>query len=297
MAASTDKAQPANPAAAFYAGNRSAQTLGAMLRALDALAPRWGTHGALRLFFTPMPWKFVWRKPLPPNWQQQAWPFENLSLTVYRRRDIEPDRPLVLLVHGWAGSGTQMLRIGDALARAGMQPVLLDFPAHGRSAGWRSTLPQFGRAIFAVAARLGPLHAVVAHSLGAVAALHSAARGLPVARLVLLAPSAPPALFLQWFAHSFGLSTSVPARMQRQIEKLEGVALAEFEPAWLGPRVSQPTLVLHDEADRIAPFAAGQRIVQSLMTARLLPLQGLGHRRILDDEVVAQHIVEHLHAA
>ncbi|TMH07977.1 MAG: lysophospholipase, partial [Betaproteobacteria bacterium] len=158
----------ANPASAFYAGSRAAQALGATLRGVDALSPAWGTRAALRLFFTPLPWKLTMRRPAVAPWSMSAWPFEGVTLASYRRADVEAGRPR----------------------------VLLDFPGHGRSGGWRSTLPQFTRAIHSATSRFGPWHGVVAHSLGAVAALHTAARGLPAKRLVLVAPSAPPALFL-----------------------------------------------------------------------------------------------------
>src|SRR3954466_11471591 len=98
---------PANPAASFYAGSRTAQALGATLRTLDAVAPGWGTRAALRLFFTPLPWKLAMRRAVPDEWQADAWPFEGVTLAVYRRRDLDPGRPVVLLVHGWAGSGLQ----------------------------------------------------------------------------------------------------------------------------------------------------------------------------------------------
>jgi pimeloyl-ACP methyl ester carboxylesterase len=58
----------------------------------------------------------------------------------------------------------------------------------------------------------------------------------------------------------------------------------------------QPCLVLHDEADRVAPFAASRRLVQALASARLETLAGLGHRRILDDGAVAARIAAHLRA-
>jgi pimeloyl-ACP methyl ester carboxylesterase len=284
----------ANPASAFYAGSRAAQALGATLRALEALAPEWAIRAALRLFFTPLPWKFAMRRAVPAPWAIQTWPFEGVTLTSYRRRGLEPDRPVVLLVHGWAGGGLQMRALGDALAEAGFDPVLLDFPAHGRSSGWRSTLPQFTRALHAAHARLGPLHAVVAHSLGALAALHTAARGLAVGRLVLLAPSAPPALFLRWFAGSFGLGDTVPQRMRERIEQREGIPLQHFEPDWLGARVTQPTLVVHDEGDRVAPFAAGQRITKAMADAHLHPTTGLSHTRVLGDPGVAMAVLRHL---
>ena len=284
----------ANPAAAFYAGSRPAWWLGNALRLIDRIAPRWGTRSALRLFFTPLPWKLSTRQSLPAPWRASVWPFEASTITAYRRSDVPAGRPRVLLVHGWAGSGAQMRTLGEALAASGFDPVLLDFPAHGRSGGWRTTLPQFTRAIFAVTARLGPCHAVVAHSLGALAALHTAARGLPVQRLALVAPSAPPALFLDWFAGSFGLSRSVSGRMREQIEAREAVELAEFEPEWLGARLALPCLVVHDRKDRVAPFAAGERVVAALPQAALHATDGLGHRRVLDDATVAARVVAHL---
>jgi pimeloyl-ACP methyl ester carboxylesterase len=282
-----------NPAAAFYARSRAALMLGAVLRGIDRLAPAWGTRAAFRLFCTPFPWKLARRAPVPAAWSKAVWPFEGGSLAVYRRDDVQPGRLVVLLVHGWAGSAAQLHSIADALATAGLDPVLVDFPGHGRSRGWRSTLPQFSRAIYAVASRVGPLHAVVAHSAGSLAALHTAANGLAVERLVLIAPAAPPATFLGGFAGSLRLAASLPERMREHIERVEGVPLTEFEPEWLGPRVRQPTLVVHDEQDRVAPFAAGRRLADALPAGRLHATQGSTHRRIMSDASVAAEVVRH----
>jgi pimeloyl-ACP methyl ester carboxylesterase len=283
-----------NPVAAFYASSPVARALGATLRWSDRLAPAWTTRGALRLFFTPLPWKLASRRLLPAPWRVTRWPFEGVKLAAHRRTDVSPGRPLVLLVHGWAGSAAQMRHLADALVAEGFDPVLLDFPAHGHSGGWRTTLPQFARAIFAAASRLGPLHAVVAHSLGALAALHASAGGLPVQRLALIAPSAPPAQFMAWFAESFGLPVHIGERMRTHIERREGVPLAEYEGGWLGPRLQQPTLLLHDEADRVAPFAASRRLAKAIPSLRLQACEGLGHRRILNDEGVAAAVAVHL---
>ena len=291
------RANAANPAAAFYGKALIPRIMGASLRAVDRIAPRIGTQGALELFFTPMPWKLSIRGVVPSRWKTESSQFENGALVTYRRRGIGTGKAKVLLVHGWAGSGAQMLRLGDALADAGYDPVLLDFPAHGRSDGWQSTLPQFQRAIYSVASRIGPLYAVVAHSLGATAAMHATARGLPVERLVLVAPSAPPMMFLRWFAGAFGLRDSVADRMRDRIESREGVAIAEFEPEWLGPRIRQSVLVIHDESDRVAPLAASQRALRRMSNARLHITKGLGHRRVLDDRDVASEVVAHLAAA
>ena len=286
-----------NPATAFYAASRSARWIGAALRGTQSIAPGLGMRLALRLFFTPLPLKLTARRrAVPAGWQLSHWPFEQGTVAVYRRADQPAGLPTVLLVHGWAGDALQMRPLGDALAAAGFAPVLLDFPAHGRSAAWRSTLPQFVRALWAASARLGPLHAVVAHSLGALAAGHAAASGLPVKRLALIAPSPPPGLFLHWFSGSFGLGAGLAERMGTAIERREGVPLQQFEPAWLGERLAQPTLLLHDEGDRVAPLAGSQALQQALPDARLATTSGLGHRRVLSDEEGIRLVVEHVRA-
>jgi pimeloyl-ACP methyl ester carboxylesterase len=285
----------AQPVAAFYAGSRAVRWLGRGLRAAHRVSPGFGLRLALRLFFTPLPSKLAARaRPVPAAWQARRWPFEGGEIAAWRRADLAPGRPAVLLVHGWAGDAMQLRRLGDRLAEAGYDPLLLDFPGHGRSDGWRSTLPQFVRALFAAQARTGPLHAVVAHSLGALASAHALARGLSAERLVLIAPPIPPAVFIQGFALSFGLGAGLAGRMHQAIQAREGVPLEQFEPAWLGARIAAPTLIVHDQDDRAAPLAAGRQLEKALPDARLQVTQGLGHRRILDDAGVADAVLAHL---
>src|SRR5437879_533607 len=104
---------PANPATAFYAGSRIARAPAATWRTTDGLRPRWGTRAGLRGFFAPLPLKIALRRPIPEGWEMTRWRFEGASLAAYRRRDAEPGRPKVLLIHGWAGHGLQMQAIGD----------------------------------------------------------------------------------------------------------------------------------------------------------------------------------------
>lgn len=283
-----------NPAAAFYA-SPAARALGAAVRAAHGLSTGAGTALAMRLFFTPQARDRRARAAaVPAPWQPRRHRFEGGTLVSWQRSDTTGRAARVLLTHGWAGDAQQMRALGDAAAAAGFDPVLLDLPAHGASDGNRATLPQWVRALFTASATLGPWHGVVAHSLGALAAMHASARGLSVQSLVLVAPSPPPALFLRWYAAGLGLNDALAERMELAIARREGVGVEQFAPDWLGPRVGQPTLILHDAEDRTAPLAAGRALAGALRAARLQVTQGLGHRRILDDGAAIEAAVQHL---
>jgi pimeloyl-ACP methyl ester carboxylesterase len=174
--------------------------------------------------------------------------------------------------------------------------VLVEMPAHGRSAGQTSTLPQFTRAMEYVSARLlqegRQLRAVVAHSLGANAAAFALARGLPAAKLVLLAPPASPRQYTHQFAQVFGLREALRARLEQRLEAREGIVLTQLEPAAVGPRIRAQTLVVHDRGDRVNCFADGLAYSQAIQNARLVATQGLGHRRILQDPAVLAEVAE-----
>jgi pimeloyl-ACP methyl ester carboxylesterase len=288
---------PVNPAAAFYA-SPGARAAAALLRLAHRVAPGLGTRLALDLFSTPLPGKGHARaRPVPSPWTARRQPFEGGWITRWQRSDVAAGAPPVLLVHGWAGDAQQWRALGDRLAAAGFDPVLVDLPAHGRSHGRRSNLPQWVRALFALTAVHGPWHAVAAHSLGALAAAHALAQGLPAGRLALVATSPPPRQFLRWFAGVLGPGEGLAQRMQARIEQLEGLPLQHFEADWLGPRLKQPTLLVHDTDDRTAPLAGAVRLGTAIGGARFQTTQGLGHRRILVDPTVLDRLMEHLTGA
>lgn len=268
------------------------------LGVLQRLWPALGVRAAYRLFGTPLPSRWLSRpRRFPAGWQHEAWPFENASLTLYRNAGTLAG-PVVLLLHGWGGHARQMLALADELSRKGMRTVLLEMPAHGRSGGRVSNLPQFARALEYAAARLLSeghcLHAVLAHSLAANASAYAASRGLPAGRLVLLAPPAFPLEYTRLFAAVFRLSEKTRAAMQRRIEAREGILMTQFEPAAVGPRITMPTLIVHDRGDSINRFSDGVVYRQSIPHARLLATDGLGHGRILADPHVLEQVASFL---
>ena len=282
----------------YYSASPLMRAMRFGLGASQRLWPALGVRAAYRVFGTPLPPKWLYRGQHPgTDWRREAWSFEDANLGIYHlaaQDSSAESAPVVLLVHGWGGHAGQMLPLAQAVAAEGLRPVLLEMPAHCRSAGTASNLPQFARAIDYVTARLGAdghvLHAAIAHSLGANALAYAAGRGLPAQRLVLLAPPASPREYTRYFAQVFGLSERTRAGMQRLIEAREGILMQQLEPAAVGPRITQPTLIVHDRDDRVNRFADAEAFRDAIAGARLFPTQGWGHRRILKEAAVLDQV-------
>jgi pimeloyl-ACP methyl ester carboxylesterase len=195
----------------------------------------------------------------------------------------------VLLVHGWSGQAAQLSSFVAPLVQAGFHVLAFDQPAHGQSPGRQTNVVGFADAVAAVAARVAPVHGIIAHSLGATAAAMALRRGLAVERAVLLAPPADPAPFAEAFARASGLppacARGLGERARRRINEAAG-PMADTTRA----RV----LVLHDPADAEVPLSHGEAVAAAWPHGRFVRVSGLGHRRLMRDPAVIQTAVEFL---
>ncbi|MBX3635211.1 MAG: alpha/beta fold hydrolase [Rubrivivax sp.] len=193
--------------------------------------------------------------------------------------------PTVLLVHGWEGQASDLQAIADALLAHGHRVVALDLPAHGASGGRRTSIPASARALLQAGPALGPLHAVVAHSVGSAVAVTAMARGLAVGRAALLAAPAFYADHARGFARQLGLDATGTAQM---IERLrdEGVDVDAIAAPKLVGAFTQPALYIHSADDRVVPIADARAGCAAWPGARLWRVDGLGHRRLLGEPAV-----------
>lgn len=195
-------------------------------------------------------------------------------------------QPYVLFAHGWSSHGTRFLPWVPRLQAAGFAVVAFDQPAHGRSSGQRSTLPEFATTLLAVVRHFGPAAAVVGHSLGGAAVAIALSRGLPAARAILLAPAADPVDASLRFGRLLRLPAHVCRRMMTRFEATIGIAFDDLQAHRTAPRIGCPALVVHDLEDREVPWAEGERYARLWPHARLVSTRGLGHNRIVEDEGV-----------
>src|SRR5438270_5198943 len=201
--------------------------------------------------------------------------------------------PTVVVAHGWNGASTQLIRLIARLVRGGFEVVAFDQPAHGLSSGTRTDVAGMADAVCSVVFRVRPVHAVVAHSLGATATALAMASGAAIPRAVFIAPPIQVPCFIRAFAARLGLPPERAEGMRRRLEEVIG-DMAKFDLLRHAPLQRAPLLVLHDRQDREVPFEHGAALAAAWPGARLQPLANLGHRRMLREPRVLEEIVDFL---
>ena len=197
--------------------------------------------------------------------------------------------PAVILVHGWEGRGSQLGALIDPLVDAGMSVVAFDAPGHGDSPGRQLYLTDAADSFAAVAAKVGTVHGVIAHSFGAPAVLLARhVHGVDPARNVFIAPNVliDDAVFR--FTQVMDLTGSERTALEDRIALDTGLSPSALGLDRLVGRRDAALLVVHDDGDRDVAPIHGRRLVATWPGAQLITTTGLGHRRILrDPDVVA----------
>ncbi|HYO51781.1 alpha/beta hydrolase [Archangium sp.] len=203
----------------------------------------------------------------------------------------------VLVVHGWEGEHRRMTPIIDRLTGAGFRVVAIDLPGHGASSGRLVPIPLLARAVAAVGAKVGPLEAVVGHSLGGTATMLALTElGMKARSAVIIASPNHPAHFARGVARLLGLDEAHFALMAQAIERLAGRPMDSLYLPPLLRQLDMPALFLHDPADEMVPISHSHDNVAAWRGAKLKTLEGPGHRRILGDAEALQSILDFVRA-
>jgi pimeloyl-ACP methyl ester carboxylesterase len=204
--------------------------------------------------------------------------------------------PVVVLAHGWGSRSGRFAALALALADAGFRVILFDAPAHGESMGSQASLPQFARALRAVADAVGPVYGLVGHSLGGAAVSLAMGAGLRVNRAVLLAPPADVVLFSHAFAQHLRIPLRAHEAMRRNLESRLQIRWEELHIPSLARSMSAPALIVHDRDDEDVPYAHGEEIARAWPGAEFMPTSGLGHRSMVRDPEVIRRTTAFLTA-
>ena len=217
----------------------------------------------------------------------------NKEIMLYR---IPNDGKKLLFVHGWNGRSSQFFRIIELLSDNGYDITAFDLPGHGRSTRSATNLPEITDLISEVTKSRGPYHAIVCHSFGGVAALNAVRLGATFEKLVLISPGVYEIKpMFKTFVGLFGLDEEYYAdRLFDLAESLYGSSPGEFGLDRFSKQIGIDTLIVHCEDDKEALKEIAITLHGDMKNSVLYMTDGLGHRRILRDQKVAEKVMNFL---
>ncbi|MDA0779516.1 MAG: alpha/beta hydrolase [Bacteroidetes bacterium] len=196
----------------------------------------------------------------------------------------------VLLTHGWSGRGMQLYYIAECLHKEGYHVVTYDAPAHGKSEGKLTNMIQMIETIAHLDKGENGFDHFIGHSFGAMAIFNYCKIGSSAKKIVTIGAADNMRTIFDSFVSSVGLSTKMLKRMTTYFEEKYEVNIDDFSPFVAAQKIQTPTLLIHDEEDYDVHVNCSETIAKHHPNAKVIKTKGLGHRRILRDNMVMQHI-------
>jgi len=197
----------------------------------------------------------------------------------------------ILLVHGWSGRGTQLVKIAEELLESGYSTLSFDAPAHGKSSGKTTLMPEFIETIFELEKQFGPFEAAIGHSLGGMSLLNAIKGGLQINHLILIGSGDIIKDIMDDFVKKLALNSRFSELLQQYFEKKYKQKMDDFSAYKVAKNIKIPVLVIHDEEDKEVPVKCAVHIHEHLKNSELFLTKNLGHRKILGDSKVIEKII------
>lgn len=263
-------------------------------RLLYRISPFLAEKFARKLFITPIKHKIPKREfhMEEKSIQNKLFiPAINKKIVVYSYGNSNKK---ILLVHGWSGRGTQLVKIADAFLENGYSTISFDAPAHGKSETKTTLMLEFIESVLEIEKKYGPFEFAVGHSLGGMSILNAIKQGLKVKKAVVIGSGNSVINIVNTFVEKIGLPNKVAVIMRNNFEKKYHFEMESFSAYEAAKEVHVPVLVIHDADDEDIPVAEAYHLAENLINKEILITNNLGHRKILGDAAVLHKIVEFL---
>jgi len=258
-----------------------------MFLIIEKISSRLAIHYLEEIFFTPLRYKTP-EKELEAEATAEKFTVTSNGKKVQCYQWGDPSKPYVLVVHGWAGRATQFRKFIPVFNDGGYRIIGFDGPAHGKSGGKRTSIPDFAVAMNAIAEIKGYPLAIIAHSFGGPASLYAIVNGFPVRKLINIASPSIGDRIIKSYLKAIGGSKRAGEGFKHHLSKKLGKPFEDFTALKLIKNVPADfkLMIVHDEDDREVELIHVQELLKVYPAARLQLTAGLGHNRILKDDLV-----------
>jgi len=197
----------------------------------------------------------------------------------------------VLLLHGWAGRSTQLFAFADKLLEKGFMVISFDGPAHGKSTGKTTMMPDFLTTVQKIDETYGPFDAAIGHSFGGMCLYNATSSFLKLKTFVSIGSGDKVSDIITNFAKNLTLKKSSGKKIQKALEQKWKLKVDDFASHHVAKKIEIPVLVVHDTEDGDVPVSCAYHIRQNLKNGSLFITHGLGHTKILRDAETVKNTV------
>ncbi len=261
---------------------------------LQAVSPSLTTKFAAKLFTTPIKHKLPKRELHMERESVQ----KSIEVSEIQKEivlyEYGKSNKKVLLVHGWSGRGTQLVKIADELLKMGYMTISFDAPAHGKSKGNSSIMIEFIASILEIEKQYGPFEFAIGHSLGGMSVLNAIKQNLQVKKAVIIGSGDIIQDIIDDFICKLQLKPEYGIKLRDHFEAKFGGKMDDYSAYKAAEKTEIPVLVIHDKDDDDVSVKAAYHIQKHLKQSEIMITEGLGHRKILGDEAVIQKITAFL---
>lgn len=258
----------------------------------ESISLNLATKFAAKLFTTPIKHKIPKREfQMDKESVQETLfvPSINKEIVVYHYGKAEKR---ILLVHGWSGRGTQLVKIADELISLGYSIISFDAPAHGKSKGNSTIMIEFIASILELEKQFGPFEFAIGHSLGGMSILNAIRENLKVKKAVIIGSGDIIQDIIDDFIKKLKLKPEIGIKLRDYFEKKYKVKMDYYSASNAAKEISIPVLIIHDENDEDVNVKAAYNIKENINISELMITKNLGHRKILGNTEVIKRIVE-----
>ena len=259
---------------------------------LQAVSPSLTTKFAAKLFTTPIRHKLPKRElHMERDSIQKSIVIPEIQKEIVVYEYGKSDKK-VLLVHGWSGRGTQLVKIADELLKMGYMTISFDAPAHGKSKGNSSIMIEFIASILEIEKQYGPFEFAIGHSLGGMSVLNAIKQNLKVKKAVIIGSGDIIQDIIDDFICKLQLKPEFGIKLRNHFEAKFGGKMDDYSAYKAAEKTEVPVLIIHDKDDDDVSVKAAYNIQKHLKQSEIMITEGLGHRKILGDENVIQKVKE-----
>jgi predicted alpha/beta-fold hydrolase len=203
--------------------------------------------------------------------------------------------PVALMVHGWEGQAGNFGSLVAPLLKKGFQVIAFDAPAHGKSSRKPTNMFQYANLITEKIAEYQP-RLMITHSFGTVTTLFGLMRNPDFTLKQWLIVTTPFSFrdHVDRIKDQLGISDRTLTKLINLLERDTNQKMDDLNMETMAPEITnfERCTIIHSVDDRVIPFSDAERTSHYLKDSELIPVENLGHYRILWSDELIQTLEE-----